>query len=190
MICSPDFAIGAGLPLTILNYFLVGWYADYLDHFYLPSWQLLVSLIAIFNLLSTLSLAVIRYRTGQKTLLAALLENIKWWPFLFIFFGSISFHCSQALLAHLFHYDMQWGATSKEKEDSNFFKEVPRIFKTYTAMYVMVILLTGGMIYLGNFAPRGWDITDFTIVTPLAIQVGLHALAPFMLNPSLMVFNY
>jgi hypothetical protein len=28
-----------------------------------------------------------------------------------IFFGGMSFHVSVALLAHLFHIDMQWGAT-------------------------------------------------------------------------------
>jgi hypothetical protein len=85
---------------------------------------------------------------------------------------------------------MQWGATSKEKEDSNFFREIPRIFKTFPSMYVTVFLMAGGMIYLANWAPHGWEITDYTVIIPLAINVGCHALAPFVLNPSLMVFNY
>lgn len=40
---SLDFAIGVGLPMTVLNYFLVGWFDDSLDHFYLPSWKVFVS---------------------------------------------------------------------------------------------------------------------------------------------------
>jgi hypothetical protein len=38
---------------------------------------------------------------------------------------------TQAILAHLFSYNMTWGATRKEVEISNFFKEVPKIMKRY-----------------------------------------------------------
>ena len=107
-----------------------------------------------------------------------------------IFFGGLSFHVSLALLAHLFHIDMQWGATSKEKVDSNFFQEVPRIFATFKYMYLFVVLICGAMIYLSLFAPPGWEITDFTCIVPMVVVVGSHALTPLALNPSLMVFNY
>lgn len=50
--------------------------------------------------------------------------------------------------------------------------------------------MTGGMIYLSHFAPRGWNINDFTAIVPMAVVLGSHALAPLVLNPSLMVFNY
>lgn len=46
------------------------------------------------------------------------------------------------------------------------------------------------MIYLSHWAPRGWDITDFTAIVPMAVVLGSHALAPFVLNPSLMIFDY
>jgi len=136
------------------------------------------------------ALAALRYRTGEKSLLGSLLENFKWSPMLTVFFGGISFHVSGALLAHLLHIDMQWGATSKEKDDSNFFQEIPRIFSTFRYMYLFVVLCTAMMIYLGLFAPRGWRISDFTAVLPLAVNVASHALTPLVLNPSLMVFNY
>ena len=41
--------------------------------------------------------------------------------FSFFFFGGLSIHLSQALLAHLFSYNITWGATKKEVERSNFF---------------------------------------------------------------------
>lgn len=56
--------------------------------------------------------------------------------------------------------------------------------------YIFVFLMTGGMIYLGLFAPLGWEITDFTAIVPMGVVLGSHALAPLVLNPSLMVFNY
>ena len=47
----------------------------------------------------------------------------------FFFFGGLGIPLSQAILAHLFSYNMTWQATKKEVERSNFFKEVPRILK-------------------------------------------------------------
>ena len=37
------------------------------------------------------------------------------------------------------------------------------------------------MVYLGTYAPRGFLITDFTAIVPLANQVGCHALLPVSL---------
>lgn len=173
-----------------MNYFLVGWFSDRLDHYYLDSWKVLISLLLVFNLMSNTALAAIRYRTGDRGLLSSLAENFKWMPLMTIFFGGLSFHVSSALLAHLFHIDMQWGATSKEKENSNFFQEVPKIFRNFKYMYILLFLLTGAMIYIAIGAPRGWEIRDYTAIVPMAIAIGSHALTPIALNPSLMVFNY
>jgi hypothetical protein len=184
------FALGSALVFSTLNYFLVGWFLEDLSKCYLTSWNVLLSLIVVFNLLGNVALALLRYRTGERSLLGSLVENFKWSPLMTCFFGGIAFHISLALLAHLFHVDMQWGATSKEKEDSNFFQELPKIFKTFKWMYVFVFLIVGGMIYLGAFAHPDWAITDYAAIVPLAINLAFHALTPLVLNPSLMVFNY
>ncbi|KAK3351747.1 glycosyl transferase family group 2-domain-containing protein [Neurospora tetraspora] len=188
-ICS-YFALASALMLTLLNYFLVGWFVDTLDHAYMSSWQVFVSLVVVFNIMGHIALAALRYRTGDRSLLSSLCENFKWTPMLTVFFGGLSFHVTTALLAHLFHIDMQWGATSKEKENSNFFQEIPKILKTFKWMYVFVILVAAGMVYLGKWAPKGWEINDFTAIVPLAVNLVSHALTPLVLNPSLMVFNY
>jgi hypothetical protein len=52
-------------------------------------------------------------------------------PIFSFFVGGLSFHLSGAVIAHLCSIDMQWGATSKEAEKSNFFKELPKIFKSF-----------------------------------------------------------
>jgi hypothetical protein len=90
----------------------------------------------------------------------------------------------------MFRINMQWGTTAKEKVDSNFFKEVPKIFKGFKWMYAIVLPLVGGMIYLGLFAPRGWEIKEIAAVIPMAVTLASHALLPLLLNPSLMIFNY
>ena len=150
-----------------------------------------LSLILVFSLLGNICLAIIRYRLSEKSLFSALLENFKWMPMLAIFFSGISFHLSRALLCHLFSINMQWSATAKEKDDSNFFKEMPKIFRRFKWMYAVVLPVVGCMVYLGcGFAPRGWEITQVAAVVPLSVTIASHALLPVVLNPSLMVFNY
>lgn len=111
----------------------------------------------------------------------------------------------------MFSINMEWGATAKEAEQSNFFKEVPKIFKSFKWMYMFIIPCIGGMVYLGCFAPRGWEITGSTATVPLAVILASHAILPvsfspsmifasleriliseqqFALNPALMIFNY
>lgn len=131
-----------------------------------------------------------RYRLGEKPLLSSLLENFKWLPMLLVFFGGLSFHLSRAILAHMFSIGMRWTTTAKEKDNSNIFKEMPKIFRRFKWMYAVVLPLIVSMVYLGCFAPRGWYIDETIAVVPMAVTLAEHALLPLVLNPSLMVFNY
>ena len=126
------YAIGAAWILTLANYFAWGLFAGFLDKYYIDSWKVWFSIIIVFNGLGNVSLAMMRYRSGERSsLIGAFLENLKWIPMLAIFLGGLSLHVSQALLSHMFEIDMSWGATSKETEDSNFFAEVPKILKRF-----------------------------------------------------------
>jgi len=116
--------------------------------------------------MSNVCFAVMRYRIGEAGLLKAFFENVKWMPFFMIFFGGVSFHILLAICAHMFSINMTWGATAKEKDNSNFFAEVPKIVKRFKWMYILMFLFVGGMIYLGNFAPHGWEINGLTAVLP------------------------
>jgi hypothetical protein len=185
-----DYALAAGFPLTILNYFLVGWFNGYLDKFYLESWKVFLSLVVVFSIFGNITLAILRYRLGEKALMPALIENFRWMPMFTLFFSGIPFHMCVAIFCHAFGINKTWGSTAKEKEQSNFFKEVPKIFKSFWPMYAFIFPFVGGMIYLGNFAPRGWEIKSVVAVVPMAVMVGCHLLVPFVLNPSIMVFNY
>lgn len=156
----------------------------------MQSWNIFLSVILVFNVLTNICLAVIRYRLEEKGLWASLVENFKWMPMFAIFFGGLSFHLNLAILAHMFSIDMQWGATNKEKTVTNFFQEMPKIFKSFKWLYMILVLLTGAMIYFGCFAPTGWRITEIVAVVPLAVMIGSHYLFPIVLNPGLMVFNY
>lgn len=180
---STYYALAFALPLTIANYLLIGWFDGLLDKFYMESWKTFVSLMVVFGVYGNISRASLSYRLGEKTLLGALWENFKWAPMFIIFFSGISFHMFQATMAHMFSINMEWGATAKEAQNSNFFQEVPKILKTYKWMYICLIPCIGGMIYLGCFAERAWSIKTFNATVPLAFNLGSHIILPvsFML---------
>ena len=56
------YAIGAAWVITIINYFLVGWFNGYLDHYYIDSWKVWFSLVIVFHGLGNVGLAAMRYR--------------------------------------------------------------------------------------------------------------------------------
>lgn len=86
---------------------------------------------------------------------------------------------------------MQWSTTAKEKDESNFFKEMPKILRRLKYMYAILLPIAGGMVYLGaGFAPRECQIDQVAAIVPLSVTIGAHALLPVVMNPSLMVFNY
>ncbi|KAK0660554.1 hypothetical protein DIS24_g3065 [Lasiodiplodia hormozganensis] len=186
------YAIGAAWIFTCANYIVVGEFNGYYDKYYLESWKVWTSVIFVFTICGNVALAVERYRLAQKSLIGSLIENFKWCFMFVIFFGGISFHVSQALLSHMFCIDMQWGATAKEVERSNFFLEVPKIAKKFKFSMLFCFALIAGMVIMarGPFIPWSWEITEFVAIFPMAVMVACHILLPIVLNPSLMAFTF
>ena len=65
------YAIGSAWILTILNYFAIGWFNGYLDHYYIDSFKIYFSIVVVFQALGTVSLAVLRYRIEGRSLLGS-----------------------------------------------------------------------------------------------------------------------
>jgi hypothetical protein len=62
------YAIAAAWGLTILNYFVTGWFHGLYDKFYLDSFAVYMSIIVVFTALGNVSLAVLRYRLSERSL--------------------------------------------------------------------------------------------------------------------------
>ncbi|GAB7340885.1 hypothetical protein MBLNU457_7239t1 [Dothideomycetes sp. NU457] len=184
------YALGAAWILTLANYFLTGLYNPLLDKYYLDSFKVFLSLIVVFSALGNLSLAVLRYRIGEKGLIASMIENFSWLPLFIIFLGGVSLHISQALLSYFFCIDMSWGATAKEVDDASFFEEVPKIIKKfkYTLIYCIAVIIL--MIVCATALPPLWRIDQFISIFPLAFNIACHFCLPLLLNPSLMRFTF
>ncbi|KAK3347628.1 hypothetical protein B0H65DRAFT_507678 [Neurospora tetraspora] len=134
------YAIGAAWILTSCNYFLMGWFNGYLDKYYIDSWQVWFSIILVFN-------AFMRYRAGKSNIATSMVENFKWTMMLAIILGGLSFHVSQALLAHMFEIDMMWGATIKEAEFSNFWIEVPKVVKKVSITFMVTMIVLAALVF-------------------------------------------
>ncbi|OZJ02269.1 hypothetical protein BZG36_05156 [Bifiguratus adelaidae] len=180
------YAISCSIWLTLLGYFLCGWWAYAVDHFYITNFEVLFATLCVFPLFGNVALSVIRYRLKEMSLLGAFFDTAKWIPFFAIFFGGLSFYVSLALMAHFVGYNMQWGAAAKELEESNFFREVPKVLKDYMFMYLFMIAIIAGMCCLAFMVPVEWSITGATVVAPLALdckQSALQIIYSILHNP-------
>ena len=89
----------------------------------------------------------------------------------FFFFGGLSIPVSQAILAHLFSYNITWSATVKEVQRSNFFKEIPKIIKRFWFQILFSVVVIGGMIVCSTgIVPLKWrvDGSSWAVIFPLA----------------------
>jgi len=86
-----------------------------------------------------------------------------------------------------FSINITWTATAKELTESGFRVGLDRIVKDFKYMYLFLLPLVGGMIYLALYAPRGWLISDFAAIVPLANQVGCHALLPVRISQHIFI---
>ncbi|KAH6655564.1 glycosyl transferase family group 2-domain-containing protein [Truncatella angustata] len=184
------YAIGAAWPLTVLNYFISGWFFGLLDKFYLDSFAIYISIIVVFTAFGNVALSILRYRLNQQGLLEAFWNNVKWIPMYSIFLGGLQLHVSQALVSHFLGIEMNWGATAKEVEDVNFVEEIPRLLKRFKGTFFFVFLMTALMICGAIVFPYQWRIQDFAAIWPLASCTVTHFLLPVALNPALMVFAW
>ncbi|KAI0028398.1 glycosyl transferase family group 2-domain-containing protein [Vararia minispora EC-137] len=186
------YGLAAGFTLPVLNYIILGFDLK-IDGYYEHSFEIWLACVLVFPIAGNLGFTLLEYRLGQRSILSALMENVKWVPFFFFFFGGLAIHLSQALLSHLFSYNITWGATKKEVERSNFFIEVPRILRrfwmsfllSFTAFIAMAILAT-------DLVPQGWRVSgdQWAVLIPITISAGSHILFPIVLNPWLLQFSY
>ncbi|PPQ75054.1 hypothetical protein CVT26_012056 [Gymnopilus dilepis] len=186
------YGIAGSITISLINYVLLGFQFP-VDGYFMHSFEIFLATTVVFWGSGTLGYTLLEYRLGQKKLLYALFENLMWIPFFFFFFGGLSIPVTQAILAHLFSYNIQWSATIKEVERSNFFKEIPKIAKRFWFPMLFSILIMAGMIILATpLVPLEWRIdgSGWAVILPLSIAVACHILFPIVLNPWLMVFSY
>ncbi|EPQ28118.1 uncharacterized protein PFL1_04445 [Pseudozyma flocculosa PF-1] len=185
------YAIALCVPLSIALYLVMGWFGPTLDVPLVPSFEVLVAVLVVFTAGGNVSLVIglIRSRTGS--VVTALVDGVKWVPFFLVFFGGLSYHVLVALVAHPLGINMTWGATLKDLDDSNFFRELPAMFKRFWVVFLVSIAVIGGAAAMALAPlPLEWVIVEPTIMVPLIFNMCFHILYPLVLNPSLLRFSF
>ncbi|GLB41071.1 putative glycosyltransferase family 2 protein [Lyophyllum shimeji] len=187
------YGIAAAVTISIINYVLLGFQFG-VDGFYMHSFEIWLATTIVFFGSGTVGFSSLQYRLGHKQLIPAFLENLLWIPFFFFFFGGLSIPVSQAMLAHLFSYNISWSATIKEVQRSNFFKEIPKIAKRFWfPMSLSFVLILGMIVCSTGLVPIEWRVDGaggWAVIFPVSLLAGCHILFPIVLNPWLMVFSY
>jgi len=141
---SADYALASGMFLATVNYVLIGLFPDDIDHLYLPSWGIWCSLVVVFNLFGSVAFSMVRHSLKEETFWQALLEAVKWLPFMILFFGGISLNCAKALLCHAFCINIEWASTAKEMGPTGFYIGLDKMVQSFKWTWLICILLTGG----------------------------------------------
>ncbi|KAJ6551523.1 glycosyl transferase family group 2-domain-containing protein [Mycena capillaripes] len=186
------YGIAASITIGVLNYVLLGFEFP-VDGFYIPSFEIWLACTTVFFGTGTIGYTLLEYRLGHKELLRGFIVNLMWIPFFFFFFGGLGIPVSQAILAHLFSYNISWSATIKEVQRSNFFKEIPKICKRFWFPLIVSISIIAGMIICSTtLVPLEWRVGGgaWGVIFPLSVVAACHILFPIVLNPWLMVFSY
>ncbi|KAJ7489449.1 glycosyl transferase family group 2-domain-containing protein [Mycena latifolia] len=186
------YGIAASVTIGVVNYVLLGFEFP-VDGFYIPSFEIWLACTVVFFGTGTIGYTLLEYRLGHKDLIRGFLVNLMWIPFFFFFFGGLGIPVSQAILAHLFSYNISWSATIKEVQRSNFFKEIPKIVKRFWFPLLASIIIIAGMIVCSTtLVPLQWRVTGsaWGVIFPLSVVTSCHILFPIVLNPWLMVFSY
>jgi hypothetical protein len=184
------YAIGTAWFFTILNYFLIGFFNGSLDHYYIDSFRVYVALVFVFTIMGNISLAWLRYRVEDRNVFAAVGENLKWIPMFTIFLGGISLHVSQALLAHFFSIDMEWGSTSKEVENVSFLEAMRHVARKFKWTFLFCLGMTAAMLVCAFAIQKDWQIRLLIACWPMGTVIVNHCLLPIVLNPQLMRFTW
>jgi hypothetical protein len=109
---------------------------------------------------------------------------------LVLFLGGLSLHISQALLAHFFNIDMQWGSTSKEVEDVPFHEAMRAVGKKFRWTFAFCGIMTAVMVVCAYWIQHDWRIRLLIACWPMGTMIVTHALLPIVLNPQLMTFTW
>ncbi|THV00850.1 hypothetical protein K435DRAFT_776315 [Dendrothele bispora CBS 962.96] len=189
---SSYYGIAASLTVAVINYVLLGFQLP-VDGFYIHNFEVWVASLVVYFGAGSIGYALLEYRLGCKSLAASFLENLMWIPLLFIFFFGLGIPLSQAVLAHLVSYNISWSATAKEVNRSNFFKEIPQIWKRFwVPLSISFVIVIGVAICTTNLVGVEWQVngSSWGVILPLLSGAICHILFPIALNPWLMVFSY
>ena len=75
------YGIAAAFPLSLLNYFLLGFQLP-IGGYYLRSFEIWIGITVVFPIAGNIGYTLLEYRLGHRSLLSSFIENVTYVPFL------------------------------------------------------------------------------------------------------------
>ena len=155
---------------AIMSAFFPVLYGSMLVH----SFDVMVTSIIVFGGVNLLGEIIIHLRIkGFSGCLRVIWDELKWLPFLALFFNSILFHLTEISVIYFWSLPLKgWGVTVKEVTRASIFTTIRVFWKEY----IVMLLLLGG--YLSAIF-----INDMKISWGVVGYCGSHILGPLVFNP-------
>lgn len=183
-------AIAISLPLAYVNYFIFGWFHNYIDTMVLPI-HIAIQISLLFSGVGTLANSIFKARVLRKDAINVIWYNLVQTPFYMLFFGSLPFHLCNMMFKYFINYEnITWGSTKKELSYSSRINAIKFTLIEFKYMYLL-FTLTLIMIGILHHYPvyDDWKITRYNAIIPLATTSILHMIGPILLNPYIMTNN-
>ncbi|KAJ6449984.1 glycosyl transferase family group 2-domain-containing protein [Mycena sanguinolenta] len=154
------YGIAASAVLPVVNYMKCGLEIQDSSS---PSYEIWLGRTVAFPIAASLGHALLDYRLGHRSLTSAFIENMRWLPFLILFFSGLGIHLATVILAHIFSCKVTWGATSKEIERINISMEIRRMLKRFKLVFLVSLSFLVAAFLLAQHIPG-----KSTVILPLA----------------------
>ena len=127
--------------------------------------------------------------------------------FFAIFFIGMSLPMSASLASHMVGYNMTWSTTVKTVEKSNFFLQLPIIWKRFWPQLIFFgafavsiwrarfdfrlnrTMQAFMLVSTSQFMPVDYRVANIEVTFPMGLLVAAHLLWPFALNPWFLSFS-
>lgn len=187
---STYFAMAIAFYYIIAEAITSVFFPEFFDQFLVHSFDVMLTCIVIFGGVNLLGELVLQWRikglNGGMNLIKVLWNEIKWIPFLALFFNSILFYLTEVSVIYFWSIPVQgWGATVKEVTNVSFVQACKHTIVTFWKEYVLMSVLLGTYLYFvitRDLSMYGaWGVIGYTVA---------HMLGPIIFNPYVMTLSW
>jgi hypothetical protein len=168
------FAMASAFYFIIAEAIMGAFFPVLYESMLVHSFDVMVTSIIVFGGVNLLGEIIIHLRIkGFSGCLRVIWDELKWLPFLALFFNSILFHLTEISVIYFWSLPLKgWGVTVKEVTRASIFTTIRCFWKEY----IIMVCLLGG--YLAAII-----INDMKISWGVVGYCASHILGPLVFNP-------
>jgi cellulose synthase/poly-beta-1,6-N-acetylglucosamine synthase-like glycosyltransferase len=161
---------------------------DFFSTYMTRAFDVMIACLFVYGGCSTLAQVVFdikafKYPKGTS-IVSVLWDEVKWLPFIAIFFSSIMYHMTETALCYLLSIPIRWGATEKSTGGHSALQALKNTIVNFWRMYAVLTSLLAAYIVCDVLYDLpmyyGWTVYYYC---------GAHLLGPILLHPDIMLLR-